>query len=317
MYKYIIKRILALIPVLFVVSILIFTLIHLTPGDPARVMLGELASEEDVNALREAMGLNDALVVQYLSWVTGLFRGDLGESIFMSDSMSTIIVEHLGPTLMLTFYSLIFAIIIALPMGIIAAKRRGTLSDTAISTFSMMGISIPSFLLGLFLILLFAVRWKLLPVGGYKPVAEAGFMENLRYMILPSAALGMIEAGLLIRMTRSSVLDVLASDYVKMARSKGVREFVIVCKHSLKNAMLPILTSIGQAMIGLLSGAAVVESVFNIPGIGQLVVNSVNRRDYEVIQIIVLLTTLINVLVCLAVDILYGLLDPRVRMGKQ
>lgn len=317
MYKYIIKRILTLIPVLFVVSILIFTLIHLTPGDPARVMLGELASEEDVNALREAMGLNDALVVQYLSWVTGLFRGDLGESIFMSDSMSTIIVEHLGPTLMLTFYSLIFAIIIALPMGIIAAKRRGTLSDTAISTFSMMGISIPSFLLGLFLILLFAVRWKLLPVGGYKPVAEAGFMENLRYMILPSAALGMMEAGLLIRMTRSSVLDVLASDYVKMARSKGVREFVIVCKHSLKNAMLPILTSIGQAMIGLLSGAAVVESVFNIPGIGQLVVNSVNRRDYEVIQIIVLLTTLINVLVCLAVDILYGLFDPRVRMGKQ
>lgn len=316
MYKYIIKRILTLIPVLFIVSVFIFMLIHMIPGDPARTMLGELATEEEVQALRDQMGLNDALPVQYVRWLGGLFTGNFGESVFINEPMSQIISEHLGPTLLLTFYSLIFAVIIALPLGIIAAKKRATAADQVISTFSMAGISIPSFLLGMFLVLIFAVKLRVLPVGGYKPIGEYGFATNFRYMIMPSIALGLMDAGLLIRMTRSSVLDVLDSDYVKMARAKGVKEFFIICKHSLKNAMLPVLTAIGQAMIGLLSGAAVVESIFNIPGIGQLVVNSVNRRDYEVIQIIVLFTTLINVLVCLVIDILYGFFDPRVRVGK-
>lgn len=317
MGKYIIKRILTVIPVLFIVSVMIFTLIHLTPGDPARIMLGELASEESVEELRESMGLNDSLPVQYVNWLGGLFKGDLGESIFMTDSMQTILAEHLGPTLILTLYSLLFAVIIAIPLGILAARKRGGIGDQVISTFSMLGISIPSFLLGLFLMLIFGVKLKVLPVGGYKPIKESGFFVNFRYMVLPSIALGLMEAGLLIRMTRSSVLDVLASDYIKMAKAKGVKEHVIVIKHALKNALLPILTSIGQTMIGLLSGAAVIEAVFNIPGIGQLVVNSVNRRDYEVIQIVVLLTTLINILVCLLIDILYGIIDPRVKLGKK
>jgi len=316
MLKYLVKRLLTLIPVLFVVSLMIFLLIHLTPGDPARVMLGDQATEEQVQELRRAMGLDRPLPIQYIQWVGGLVTGDLGESIFIREPMRDIIASHLAPTLMLSGYSLLFAVIVALPLGIVAATRRGTISDQAISTFSMSGISLPSFLLGLLLILLFGVRLKVLPVAGYREVLADGFLENLRYMILPSAALGFMEAGLLIRMTRSSVLDILSSDYIKMARSKGVHEFLIVVRHALKNAMLPILTAIGQTLIGLLSGASVVEAIFNIPGIGLLVVNSVTRRDYEVIQIVVLLTALVNVLVMLLIDILYGLFDPRVRVGR-
>lgn len=316
MFKYIIKRLLSVIPVLLIVSIIIFGLIHLTPGDPAKVMLGDQASAEDVAALRESMGFNKPIIVQYFSWIGGLFTGDLGNSIFINEPMKNILTEHLGPTLILTFYSLLFAVIIALPLGIIAAKKRGTLGDQVISTLSMSGISIPSFLLGLLLILCFGVYLHVFPTGGYKTIAEAGVLTNLRYLFMPAVALGFMEAGLLIRMTRSSVLDVLASDYVKMARAKGVHETVIVVKHALKNAMLPILTSVGQSLMGLLSGAAVVESVFNIPGIGQLVVNSVTRRDYEVIQVVVLMIALINVVVYLIIDILYGLFDPRVKVGR-
>ncbi len=314
MKKYIIRRLLALIPTLFVVSIVIFSIIHMTPGDPAAMILGDKASVEDIEALREAMGLNDPLPVQYINWVTGVFHGDLGQSVFIDEPMTQILKEYMAPTFSLTIYAMIISTVLAIPLGVIAAKKRGSFTDQGISFLSMIGISMPSFLLGLLLILGFAVQLRWFPVGGYKTIAKDGLIAHIRYLTLPALALGFMEAALIIRLTRSSVLEVLASDYVKMAKAKGVSEFALIMKHAFKNALIPILTVLGQTFMALLAGAAIVESVFNIPGIGRLTVNSVNRRDYEVIQAVVLMVSLINVVMCLAVDLLYGLVDPRVRL---
>lgn len=312
MNKYILKRILSLVPVLILVSIGIFLLIHLTPGDPARAMLGDRATEAEVMQLRERMGLNDPLVVQYVRWVGNLFRGDLGDSVFINEPMSQILAEHLVPTISLTLYAMVIAVIIAVPLGIVAAKRKGTLADAGASLFSLGGISVPSFLVGLFLVMIVAVKLKWLPVAGYKPIKGNGLKLHLRYLTLPAIALGFQQAALITRMTKSSMLEVLGSDYIRMARAKGVKERMITAKHALRNALIPIITVVGHSFISLLSGAAVVENVFNIPGIGQLIVNSVSRRDYEVIQAVVLVIVLMNVLVNLAVDILYGLANPRI-----
>lgn len=314
MKKYIIKRFLALIPTLFVVSVVIFSIIHMTPGDPAAMILGDKADAADVAALRESMGLNDPIPVQYMNWVGRVFHGDLGKSVFIDKPMTEILKDYMGPTVSLTLYAMLLSTVIAIPLGVLAAKKRGTLADQGISFLSMVGISMPSFLLGLLLILLFAVRLRWFPVAGYKSVAQAGFLKHIEYLTLPALALGFMEAALIIRLTRSSVLEVLASDYVKMAKAKGVSEFSLIMKHAFKNALIPILTVLGQTFMGLLAGAAVVETVFNIPGIGRLTINSVARRDYEVIQAVVLLISLINVVMCLAVDLLYGLVDPRVRL---
>lgn len=315
MKKYLIRRLLTLIPVLFIVSIVIFTLIHLTPGDPAAMMLGDQAEDAAIAALRESMGLNDPLPVQYFRWLGGIFQGDLGESVFIKDSMTNILKDHLGPTLALTTYALILAAIFAIPMGIFAAKQRGNIGDHVVSVISMFGISMPSFLLGLLLILLFAVVLGWLPAAGYKSIAEAGFLEHLRYLTMPAIALGFIEAGLMIRMTRSSMLEVLGSDYIRMAKAKGLSQKVVFLKHALRNSLISIVTVVGQAFMVLLAGATVVESVFNIPGIGKLTINSVMRRDYEVIQAIVLMISVTNVLISLIIDLLYGVIDPRARIS--
>lgn len=314
MKKYIVKRLLALIPTLFVVSVVIFSIIHMTPGDPAAMILGDKADAADVAALRESMGLNDPIPVQYVNWVGRVFHGNLGKSVFIDKPMTEILKEYMGPTISLTIYAMILSTLIAIPLGVLAAKKRGTLADQGISFLSMVGISMPSFLLGLLLMLGFAVKLRWFPVAGYKTVAQAGFLKHIEYLTLPALALGFMEAALIIRLTRSSVLEVLASDYVKMAKAKGVSEFSLIMKHAFKNALIPILTVLGQTFMGLLAGAAVVETVFNIPGIGRLTINSVARRDYEVIQAVVLLISLINVVLCLAVDLLYGLVDPRVRL---
>jgi peptide/nickel transport system permease protein len=316
MKKFILRRVFALIPVLFFVSVIVFTLIHLTPGDPARVMLGDKAPESNVRALRKSLGLDDPLPVQYFKWMGRIGRGNFGRSVFMQERMGFIIGSHLAPTLTLTAYALGFAVLISVPLGIFAARRRSEAPDLLVEGLSMAGISIPSFLLGLFLILLFSVRLGWLPAAGYKTIRQDGFFANLRYMVLPAAALGSMQAGLLIRMTRSSILEALNSDYIRMITAKGMSGRTVVVKHALRNALFPILTTIGQTLMTLLSGAAVVESVFNIPGIGKLIINSVARRDYEVIQAVVLVTALINILVCLGIDLLYGLADPRVRLGK-
>lgn len=315
MKKYIIKRILSLIPVLLIVSFVAFFIVHLTPGDPARAMLGDQATEQDIENLRVSMGLDKPIYIQYFIWMGNVFHGNLGTSIFMNEPMTQIIQSHLGPTLSLTIYSLIIAVLLSIPLGILAAKKRGTLADQTIMGFSMGGIAIPSFLMGLLLILLFAVKLRWLPAAGYKDPSQ-GFGQFIRYLTLPAISLGLMQAALITRMTRSSLLEVLNCDYIKMAKAKGVRNFWIIFKHALRNSLLPIITTIGQSFIALLSGATVTETVFNIPGAGQLVVNSVGRRDYEVIQAIVLVIAVINVAITLVMDILYGIADPRVRLEE-
>lgn len=316
MRKYIVKRLISMIPAIFVVSVVIFMIIHLTPGDPAAVMMGDQADPEAIEALRQSLGLNDPLPVQYLRWVGDVLHGDLGQSLYSDQTMIQMLVGHMGPTFSLTLYALVIALTVAVPLGVIAARRRGSLADNAISVFSMIGISLPSFLLGLLLMLVLAVTLKWLPVAGYKTVADAGIATHLKYLTMPAIALGFMEAGLILRMTRSSMLEVLGSDYIRMAKAKGERNGAIVMKHAFKNALIPIVTSVGQTFMGLLSGATVVESIFNIPGMGKMILTAVQQRDYEVVQAVVLFVSMINIVICLAVDLVYAAIDPRVRLGE-
>ena len=316
MVKYIARKMFAVLTVLFVVSFVTFFIIHLTPGDPARVMLGADASEEAVENLREQMGLNRPLPVQYVEWLGNVLRGNLGDSIFMKGSMTSIIGLRMKPTVELTVFALVIAVFIAIPTGILAARGRGRLVDQGMMAVSMLGVSVPNFLLGLLLVLLFAVKLKLFPASGYKELQEAGLLEHLRYLLLPAVSLGLMHAALLSRMTRSAVLEALNKDYIKMAKAKGVRAFSLMFRHALRNALIPVITVIAQSFVSLLAGALVTETVFNIPGIGKLVIDSISRRDYEVVQAMVLLIAVVNVLIMFLLDILYGIIDPRIRSGK-
>ncbi|EZH65448.1 peptide ABC transporter [Bacillaceae bacterium JMAK1] len=313
---YILKRIVSLLPVLFVVSVVIFGIVHLTPGDPASYMLGEEASPEQVNELREELGLNDPIPVQYLNWLGGVVQGDFGDSYFMNQSVLDAIFSHIGPTLSLAIVAEIIALSISIPIGIVAAIKRGTATDQSVMVVSLMGMAIPSFLLALFLALIFGVQLGWLPVAGYQPLSN-GLWNHLQYLILPAISLGAIQAALIARMTRASMLEVLNTDYIKMARSKGMKERTVIYSHALKNAFLPILTVIGATFGALVTGAVVTETIFNIPGIGQLIINSIERRDYTIIQGIVLFVTLIYVTINLIIDLLYGFIDPRVRLDSK
>ena len=315
MHKYLLKRLLSLIPVLFVVSLAIFLLIHLVPGDPAAAILGEEASPEQIAALRETLGFNDPLPVQYFRWVAGLFRGDWGTSFFMEGTMLEIIGAHMIPTLQQTLVAVGFATLIGVPLGMIAAIRHGSPLDRIISAFSSVGISLPSFLMGLCLVLLISVKLRWLPSSGYKSIADFGWQTHIRYMLLPGIALGFIEMGLIIRMTRSAMLEVLSADYIRMAKAKGVSRRAMFFRHALMNALIGILTVVGLSFISCLGGATVTETIFNIPGLGKLTLNAVMRRDYEVVQAVVLLVSLMNVLCTLILDLLYALIDPRVRLN--
>ena len=315
MHKYILKRLLSLIPVLFVVSLAIFLLIHLVPGDPAAAILGEEASPEQIAALRETLGFNDPLPVQYFRWVAGLFRGDWGTSFFMEGTMLEIIGSHMIPTLQQTLVAVGFATLVGVPLGMVAAIRHGSPTDRIISAFSSVGISLPSFLMGLCLVLLISVKLRWLPSSGYKSIADFGWQTHIRYMLLPGIALGFIEMGLIIRMTRSSMLEILSADYMRMAKAKGVSRRKMFFRHALMNALIGILTVVGLSFISCLGGATVTETIFNIPGLGKLTLNAVMRRDYEVVQAVVLLVSLMNVLCTLVLDLLYALIDPRVRLN--
>ena len=316
MLKYIVKKAVSVLTVLFIVSFVTFFIIHLTPGDPARIMLGADAPQEAVEALREQMGLNRTLPVQYLEWLNDVLHGDLGTSIFMEGSMSYIIGLRMKPTIVLTLCALGIAVIIAIPTGIMAARGRGRAVDQGMMMVSMIGVSIPGFLLGLLLVLLFAVKLGLLPASGYKELKDAGLVTYVKYLILPSISLGMMHAALLSRMTRSAVLEVLNKDYIKMAKAKGVHSFSLMFGHALRNALLPIITVIAQSFVSLIAGALVTETIFNIPGIGKLIIDSIGRRDYEVVQAMVLLVAVINVLIMFALDLIYGVIDPRIRTEK-
>lgn len=315
MLNYILKRLLSLIPVLFVVSLVIFMLIHLVPGDPAAAILGEEASPEQIAALRETLGFNDPLPMQYLRWVSGLFRGDWGTSLFMEGTMLEIIGSHVVPTLQQTLVAIGFATLVGVPLGIIAAIRHGSAADRVISAFSAASVSLPSFLMGLCLVLLISVKLRWLPSSGYKSIADFGWQTHIRYMLLPGIALGFIEMGLIIRMTRSSMLEILDADYMRMAKAKGVSRARMFMKHALKNALIGILTVVGLSFIACLGGATVTETIFNIPGLGKLTLNAVMRRDYEVVQAVVLLVSLMNVFCTLLLDLLYAVIDPRVRLN--
>jgi peptide/nickel transport system permease protein len=312
--SYLIKRVLALVPVLGVVAVVVFLLIHLTPGDPAAVMLGPDASAADVEALRAQLGLNDPLYLQFIRWLGGILQGDLGQSLFIKKPVTEVLADALGPTMSLALLAELLALVIAVPAGIIAARHRGTAVDRAFMGGALLGISVPSFLSGLFLVLVFAVGLGWFPVAGFRPLDD-GLGRHLTYLVLPAIALGALQAALIARTTRSSMLDVLTENYMKTAKAKGLSERVRIYKHALRNAALPVLTVIGQTFGTLIAGAAVVETVFNIPGIGQLVVNSVERRDFVVIQGVVLLIAVSYVLINLVVDVLYSSFDPRIRVG--
>ncbi|MFM1653135.1 ABC transporter permease [Brevibacillus sp. B_LB10_24] len=316
MHVYIFKRFLSLIPVLFVVSVVIFLIIHLTPGDPASVMLGEEATPEQIQEMRTNLGLDQPVFQQYLKWVGHVVQGDLGNSYFMKQSVFSSITSHLVPTLSLSILAQIVALLIAIPAGILAAKNRGAMTDQSIMGLSLVGMAVPSFLLGLFLILLFGVQLKWLPVAGYQPLSD-GLWNHLKYLIMPAISLGAIQAAIIARMTRTSMLDVLSANFIKTARAKGVKEHQVIYKHALRNAFLPILTVIGQTFGTLVAGAVVTETIFNIPGIGQLIINAVERRDYAVIQGVVLFITAAYVFINLIVDLLYGYINPRVRLHSK
>jgi peptide/nickel transport system permease protein len=302
------------LPVLLVVSIFVFLLSYVTPGDPAAVLLGMDATPADAAALNHRLGLDKPLVERYFIWIGNLLKGDMGTSYFMRQPVSRAIMEHLGPTLTLSLIAQLIAIITAIPAGLAAAGRRGSPLDGFLRFFSLIGVAAPGFLLGLFLMLIFAVALRWFPVAGYAPLSR-GFYEHIKYFILPGISLGLVQSALIMRMTRSSVLDVLHQNYIKTARSKGLRENRILLVHAFRAAALPILTVIGQSFGALVAGAVVTETLFNIPGIGQLIINAIRRRDFLVIQGVVLFVTLFYIGVNLATDLLYAVLDPRVRLG--
>jgi len=314
--EYIIKRIISVIPILVIVALLVFFLVHLTPGDPAAVILGPAATITELERLRGEMGLDQPLLKQLLVWLSDILRGDLGRSLFMRKTVLEAFMDHLWPTLSLALGGQIIAIIIAIPLGIVAANRRGSRIDRAVSVFSTLGVSIPNFLLALIMVLVFSVGLSLLPVAGFRPL-RMGLWTHVRYLILPTLTLGIIQAALLTRVTRSSMLEVLNSNYVKTAYAKGLRERTVIVKHAFRNAFIPILTVIGQSFTQLIVGAIVVEVVFNIPGIGQLLIHAISRRDFQVIQGSILLIALTFILINLVIDLLYGLLDPRIRLNRK
>lgn len=313
--RYVAKRLLSLIPVLLVVSILVFSLMHLAPGDPASAILGMDATAADLECLKEELGLNLPLYEQYVRWVVGVLHGDLGRSYFMEESVGQAIAGHFRPTLSLALFAELIALVLALPAGVYAACRRGRPADRIVMLLSLLALAVPSFILGLLLILLLGVLLALFPIGGYAPLEE-GLLPHLRYLVLPALALGSTQAALIARMTRAAMAEVLDRNFIRTLVAKGMRGGNVVGVHALRNALFPILTAVGQSMASLLSGAIVVETVFNIPGLGQLLINSIARRDFAMIQGIVLVVTVICVLVNLLVDLLYGVADPRVRLDK-
>ena len=312
MAGYILRRIVATIPVMLVVAVLVFLMLRLTPGDPAAVIAGEQASPEDVEKIRRGLGLDRPFLSRFGDWSWHILQGDLGTSMFTGLPVTQLIVQRLEPTLSLMVVTLILAVTIAVPMGVMAAWKAGTWVDRGLMAFAVLGFSVPVFVVGYLLAYIFALELDWFPVQGYTPLS-AGFWPWLENLVLPAIALGCVYIALIARITRASMLEVLQQDYIRTARSKGMGQSGILFVHALKNAAVPIVTVIGIGVALLIGGAVVTESVFAIPGLGRLTIDAIVRRDYPVIQGIVLLFSLVYVLVNLAVDVLYTLLDPRIR----
>ena len=312
MIGYILRRILATIPVMGVVALVVFSLLYLSPCDPAARIGGDLATAEDLERIRAALGLERPFLERFATWLLALLSGDLGTSIFTGLPVTTLIAQRLEPTLSLMVVTLVLSVAVAVPLGVVAAWRAGSLLDRAVMAFAVVGFSVPVFVIGYVLAYAFALRLEWLPVQGYTPLAE-GVWPWLRNLILPACALGTIYIALIARITRATMLEVLGQDYVRTARAKGLGEGAVLFTHALKNAAVPIVTVIGIGVALLIGGAVVTETVFAIPGIGRLTVDAILWRDYPVIQGIVLMFAFLYVLVNLAVDLIYTLLDPRIR----
>lgn len=313
MAAYVLQRLLALVPVALVVATTAFILIHLAPGDPAAIIAGPDASAEDVRRISTQLGLDRPLPVQLVRWFGHLLQGDLGQSIFLRKPVVDAILDRVEPTLMLTVLSLLVAVAIGVPAGVIAARHHNSTADQTLMAMALVGISVPNFLAGLLLILVFSVWLGWFPVAGYAPL-EDGWLRALRSLALPSFALGVVQSALIARIARSAMLDVLREQYIVAGRAKGLSERSVTYKHALKNAMIPTMTIIGISLAVLVSGAVVIETVFNIPGLGRLITSAVLRRDYPVIQGVVLCIAGVYMLVNLLVDLSYLLFDPRVRL---
>ena len=312
MFAYVARRLLATIVVMAVVAFVVFLLLYLTPGDPAAILAGDAATTEDIARVRAALGLDDPFLQRFGEWIWLLLHGDLGISIFTNLPVTHLIGQRVEPTLSLTVCTLVISVLVAVPMGMVAAARAGTWADRLVMAFSVGGFSIPVFVLAYALILLFSIQLGWLPVQGYRPIRD-GIWEWARHLVLPSIALGTVYIALIARMTRAAMLDVLAQDYVRTAQAKGLAPSAVLIRHALKNAAVPIATVIGIGIALLIGGAIVTETVFALPGIGRLTVDAILRRDYPVIQGVVLIFSAAYVLINLAVDLSYMLFDPRIR----
>jgi peptide/nickel transport system permease protein len=309
---YLLRRVLAVIPVMVVVATIAFVLIHLAPGDPAHVIAGPDATQEDVAKIRRQLGLDESLPVQLVRFYGRLLTGDLGTSIFLRRPVLEAVLDRLEPTLLLTLWGTLIAVLVGVPTGVISARYHNSLIDQSFMGVALIALSVPNFLLGLLMILCFGVWLGWLPVAGYVPL-ESGLWRHLRSIVMPCLALGLVQSAFIARITRSSMLDVLREQYILAGRAKGLSEPNVVYRHALKNAIIPTLTVIGINIALLIGGAVVIETVFNIPGVGRLIISAVLRRDYPVIQGVVLLIAVAYTMVNLAVDLAYLALDPRIR----
>ena len=312
MTAYIVRRLLATIPVMIVVALFVFLLLHLTPGDPAAVIAGDDASPADIEGVRRKLGLDRPIWEQFGIYVINLLRGDLGTSIFSNLPVMTLVKQRLEPSLVLAVSTLVVAITVAIPMGVIAAWKARTLVDRVVMGFSVLGFAVPVFLVGYLLIYVFAIELRWLPVQGYKPLSQ-GVWQTLRSITLPAIALGMVYTALIARITRASMLEVLSEYYIRTARAKGVATPGVLLHHALKNAAVPIVTVIGIGLTMLISGVVLTETVFNIPGLGRLTVDAILKRDYPIVQGLIILFAAVKVLVNLLIDISYTFFDPRIR----
>ena len=312
MTRYLLSRFAGMVIVMLIVAALVFFITRLAPGDPAAVMLGEQATAADIAQLRASYGLDKPLPVQFVLWLSELAKGNLGQSIFLQRPVTQALLERAEPTFFLTLFSIAIAMLIGVPCGIAAAVWRGKAVDQAFSGFAMLGASIPSFWLGLIMMQIFAVSLGWFPVAGYGDPGVP-LSNRLHHLILPSIVLGLVNSALILRFTRASMLDALGEDHIRTARAKGVSEFRVVLHHALRNALIPVITVVGLTFALLIGGAIVTETVFGLPGIGNLVVSAVLRRDYPVIQGALLVISGIYVLINFVIDLLYAAVDPRVR----
>ncbi len=312
MFNYFIRRLLTAIPVMLVVALSVFLLLRLAPGDPATIIAGDMANPEQVANIRRAMGLDQPILTQFLLWIGNLLHGDFGTSLISQTSVTSMITQRLEPTASLAVAAILITVLIAVPLGVIAAWRQGSWIDNLVMSSSVVGFSVPVFVIAYLLIQLFAIELRWLPVQGFRSL-DQGLGEFIARLILPALTLASVYIALIARMTRASVLEVLREDYIRTARAKGLSQRVVLFRHALRNAAVPILTVVGAGFALMVSGVVVTESVFNIPGLGRLIVDAVLARDYPVIQALILLTAGLYVVINLLIDLSYAITDPRIR----